>query len=423
MRLTTSCEEAQVLLFGSEERRVSSHRLLGLCTMIAAPINRDVFISYSTHDKDSAESIVKHLESNGISCWIAPRDVPPGKAWAASIVEGIDSATLLLLVFSQHADESPAVRREVERAVSKRRAILPVIISPHSMSKEMEFYLSSTHWHDAYSKPFEVTIKDILPKVRSLLLQEVLPAGMTKVGKRFKFAAYALSVAVLLTIVAAVLLTLPRWTTPKSRVDELAQAKWQYSDRVKQLVKEIDDRMKTNGLPDSLYGLTMVPDEENGFLRISGSAIYRREIVKCVQAIATERHLPNRDLEPSFTVQDRNALLALEQPITLSIDNQPLQKAMELISNALHVRVVLDENGFQKSFAGIKPEELLEKTVSLKLRNQPLINNFHDCLQPLDLTYFVGDGALMITSDFLNLSRGEPMQKIDIRDILLTFDQ
>ena len=37
----------------------------------------DVFISYSSLDKATADAVCNQLESAGISCWIAPRDILP----------------------------------------------------------------------------------------------------------------------------------------------------------------------------------------------------------------------------------------------------------------------------------------------------------------------------------------------------------
>jgi TIR domain len=38
----------------------------------------DAFISYASQDAAVANSIVENLEQQGISCWVAPRDVKPG---------------------------------------------------------------------------------------------------------------------------------------------------------------------------------------------------------------------------------------------------------------------------------------------------------------------------------------------------------
>ena len=49
----------------------------------------DVFLSYSSKDKPVADAACHALESAGIRCWIAPRDIVPGAEWGASIVKAI----------------------------------------------------------------------------------------------------------------------------------------------------------------------------------------------------------------------------------------------------------------------------------------------------------------------------------------------
>jgi len=58
-----------------------------------------------------------------------------------------------VLIFSAQANSSPHVRREVERAVSLRRAILPFRIEDTAPTGAMEYALGNTHWLDAFSGP------------------------------------------------------------------------------------------------------------------------------------------------------------------------------------------------------------------------------------------------------------------------------
>lgn len=39
------------------------------------------FVSYSTEDKDTVNSICQVLEENAVRCWYAPRNVPIGADW------------------------------------------------------------------------------------------------------------------------------------------------------------------------------------------------------------------------------------------------------------------------------------------------------------------------------------------------------
>jgi hypothetical protein len=132
-------------------------------------MSHDVFISYSSHDKATADAACARLESQGIRCWIAPRDVLPGRPWAASIVTAITNSRLLLLVFSDGANNSEQVQREVERAAAKRIPILPFRIENVAPTAAMEFFLCAPHWLDAYTPPLEKHLETLTNAVTRLL--------------------------------------------------------------------------------------------------------------------------------------------------------------------------------------------------------------------------------------------------------------
>ncbi len=116
---------------------------------------RDVFISYSQPDRECAFEIVARLEEHGIPCWIAPRDIEPSADWASEIMDAISAARSMILVFSGSSNQSPQVRREVERAVHRELCILPFRIEDVLPSKSLEFFLSTQHWMDAFPPPRE----------------------------------------------------------------------------------------------------------------------------------------------------------------------------------------------------------------------------------------------------------------------------
>ena len=116
-------------------------------------MGRDVFVSYSQPDRACAFELTSHLESNGISAWIAPRDVSPAAEWAEEIIDAIAAARVMVLVFSSSSNESPQVRREVERAVHKDLRILPFRIEDVLPSRSLEYFLSSHHWLDGFPSP------------------------------------------------------------------------------------------------------------------------------------------------------------------------------------------------------------------------------------------------------------------------------
>lgn len=109
----------------------------------------DVFLSHSHVDKVYADAICHKLEANGIRCWVAPRDIRPSEDWAEAIINAMDNARVLVLVFSASSNSSPQVRREVERAVNKGLHVLPLRIENVPLSKSLEYFISTQHWLDA----------------------------------------------------------------------------------------------------------------------------------------------------------------------------------------------------------------------------------------------------------------------------------
>jgi ribosomal protein L40E len=129
----------------------------------------DVFISYSSRDKPTADAVCAALESHGIRCWIAPRDVLPGMEWGEAIVNAIHDSRVMIMVFSSRANESRHIRREVERAVAHGIAIVPVRIEDIVPCSSLEFFIGSVHWLDALTPPLEQHLNDLKAKIQTLL--------------------------------------------------------------------------------------------------------------------------------------------------------------------------------------------------------------------------------------------------------------
>ncbi|PYS70477.1 MAG: hypothetical protein DMF73_12795 [Acidobacteria bacterium] len=60
----------------------------------------NVFISHSSQDKPVADAVCAALERASIRCWIAPRDVQPGRSFAGEITRAIQHSQVMVLIFS-----------------------------------------------------------------------------------------------------------------------------------------------------------------------------------------------------------------------------------------------------------------------------------------------------------------------------------
>jgi len=128
----------------------------------------DIFVSYASQDRDAAFRIVAFLEQNGIRCWVAPRDVPPGMEYGEAIIHGIAQSRALVLILSDQSNESQFVRKEVERAVSKTKPVLPVRIREVKPSGSLEFFISSSQWVDAWKSPMEQHLLPLVAAIKAM---------------------------------------------------------------------------------------------------------------------------------------------------------------------------------------------------------------------------------------------------------------
>jgi hypothetical protein len=129
----------------------------------------DVFISHSTQDKAVSDAICAALENEGLRCWIAPRDVQPGRSFAGEITRAIQQSTAMVLVFSANSNNSEQVLREVQLAVASHLHIIQFRIEDVGLNDDLRYYLSTPHWLDALTPPFETHLHRLATAVQKLL--------------------------------------------------------------------------------------------------------------------------------------------------------------------------------------------------------------------------------------------------------------
>jgi hypothetical protein len=180
-----------------------------------AALSHQVFISCSSHDRTVGNATCAILERHGYRCWIAPRDIMPGREWAEAIVEGIAGAKIFVLIFSTNANDSPQVRREVERAVHHGLVVVPLRIENVPPSRSLEYFMSAPHWLDAMTPPLERHL-DHLAEVVGRLLGETeaatpAPPPATQAREPAWLSILSLALLVATPAVAALLRLDPPW--------------------------------------------------------------------------------------------------------------------------------------------------------------------------------------------------------------------
>ncbi len=140
----------------------------------------DVFISHSAKDKTIADAVCATLESEGIRCWIAPRDVMPGMEYGKSIVGAIKQVRIMVLVLTANANASPAVHNEVERAFNRGVVILTFRVENVDPDESFEFFISGRQRLDALTPPFEAHLNHLAKTIKALLAPIETSAGQAE---------------------------------------------------------------------------------------------------------------------------------------------------------------------------------------------------------------------------------------------------
>ena len=137
-----------------------------------------VFISYSNQNKTTADELCAVLERNGLRCWIAPRDIPPGSAWPETIVSAIGDSQLMITVVSQDAYRSEHMARELGQADTNRIPILPVRLDGTPLKGQFQYFLGNKQWLDLRDRSPDDDEAAVVNAVRTLQARwDRRPAG------------------------------------------------------------------------------------------------------------------------------------------------------------------------------------------------------------------------------------------------------
>ena len=140
-----------------------------------ATARKKIFISYSKYDKDITQKLCNELEMHGCDCWIYTRDIAPGEDFTEAIVDAIKQSVGFILVFSENANRSKHVKREVNLAVNNDIPIVPLRIENVELSKSFEYLIGINQWLDVFEPPVEKHFPAIISVVSKLVKVDEQP--------------------------------------------------------------------------------------------------------------------------------------------------------------------------------------------------------------------------------------------------------
>lgn len=136
-------------------------------------MNHDVFISYSSQNKEAAQAMCHAMEQQGIRCWMAPRDIPYGAQYGDIIDEAIKACKAVVVLFSETAANSQWVNGELNVAFEEQKTIIPFRIDQTPLKGQTRVMLNQRHWIDAFPD-YKTKFGDLVSAVAQAIGMNVL---------------------------------------------------------------------------------------------------------------------------------------------------------------------------------------------------------------------------------------------------------
>lgn len=164
----------------------------------------DIFISYRREDKEQADAACVALESAGLRCWIAPRNIEPAGVWPDKIIEGVKRSRLVLVILSSHTNNnSKHIKRELNQADEQKLPVIAFRVEEVDPANGLDFYLDTVQWLDAFPRPWEkhLQLTETVKQLLSVAPPPLPPPPLPLIPWRWIVAGFGL-LAVVVIIVA-----------------------------------------------------------------------------------------------------------------------------------------------------------------------------------------------------------------------------
>jgi hypothetical protein len=101
-------------------------------------------------------------------------------------MEALEHCKAFVLIFSGRANESPHIRREVERAVSRGIPLIPVRVENIEPNAALKYFVGSVHWLDALTPPLEQHFANLATTLGVILEQPVIAPAPLPDGRKMR---------------------------------------------------------------------------------------------------------------------------------------------------------------------------------------------------------------------------------------------
>jgi hypothetical protein len=189
-----------------------------------------VFISYAAADQATANRLVAEIEKREIPCWISSRNIRPGQDYQNAIVRALEGAGVVLLLFSQAANESAEIPKELALASKFKKTIIPARIMDIVPSGPFVYQMTTAQFIDLF-RDFEAKVDELCSylgetlQVTEVVRQRIAREQSRRAIKR-KFRRVGIAALILLVLVGVGFAAAPqlvRWFAARENPDLASQ--------------------------------------------------------------------------------------------------------------------------------------------------------------------------------------------------------
>ena len=144
-------------------------------------MDAEVFVSYSSQDRDRVIPVVDYLRSSGISVWVDEGNIHAADLWSEQIVQAIAGCQVMVVMLSGNSTDSHNVVKEAMLASEQKKALLPVYLESAEIPARLQYQLAGIQHLELYGQGEEQVLSDL---VTGLKKRGVLGGGDEVVAKR-----------------------------------------------------------------------------------------------------------------------------------------------------------------------------------------------------------------------------------------------
>lgn len=151
-------------------------------------MGKEIFISYSRHDKSSVLPVVEHINREvDTQCWIDLKGIESGEEFEEIIMQAIEESKVVLFMLSDNSLKSPWTKREVYYAEGEGKRIVPNLIDGNKLRGWFKFHFGNVDFIDIHSiEHKEKLIRNLKSWLKTQIDTTLSTTSMIKTTKQVK---------------------------------------------------------------------------------------------------------------------------------------------------------------------------------------------------------------------------------------------